>query len=174
MLWKFISAVNNSKGTVWGSVVWVSTDNSKGPYISFVVFSSVWIEYIYLIPGISLNIDDIRYVCCEVNITTAAFNFDSEADVFDYVSKILKQNHPTFGFLPNALPFELLRPDICYPMFLNIGFHSVDILFVKITSELSTARGQQHSLSIHVWGWFGKFRSFLDFNLQLPDSCRKF
>ena len=26
-----------------------------------------------------------------VNITTAAFNFDSEADVFDYVSKVLKQ-----------------------------------------------------------------------------------
>ena len=42
-------------------------------------------------------------------------------------------------------PFELSGPDICGPMFLNIGSGGVDIFEVKLTFEILTVRGN----SIH-------------------------
>ena len=41
--------------------------------------------------------------------------------------------------------FELSGPGICCPMFFNAGFGGIDIFKVKLTFEMLTVHGQQHS-----------------------------
>ena len=39
--------------------------------------------------------------------------------------------HPTFGFLLTALPVEPAGPNMCYPMFWNTGFDSMNTFVPK-------------------------------------------
>ena len=59
-------------------------------------------------------------------------------------------------------PIELSGPDICCPMLLNTGSDGVDIFEVKLTFEMLTVRGQQHSFSTHERVFLGKCQSLWD------------
>ena len=87
------------------------------------------------------------------------------------VSKVLRQKMsrpegglepPTFGFMPNALTYWAIRARHLLPMFVNTGSGSVDIFKVKLSFEMLTVRGQQHSFSTHERVVLWKCQSFWD------------
>ena len=57
-------------------------------------------------------------------------------------------------------PIELSEPDICCRMLLNTGSDGIDIFKVKLTFEMLTVRGQQHSFSRQERVFLGKYQSF--------------
>ena len=64
---------------------------------------------------------------------------------------------PTFGFMPNALTYSAIRARHLLSHVLNTGSGGIDIFEVKLTFEMLTVRGQQHSFSTHermfLWNW---------------------
>ena len=88
---------------------------------------------------------------------TTALIFDPRTDVLEKMSIFLWQkillpggfHSPISGFLSTTLAFELPGPHICYPMLWNTGSGGINILFVKLTLEISAVLGQQHSFSTH-------------------------
>ena len=109
-----------------------------------------------------------RYFLSKVNVwnvncaRATAFIFDTRTGVLVKVSKFLRQkmSRPEGNSNPQPScscrmlePIELSGPDICCPMFLNTGSGGIDIFEVKLTFEMLTVRGQQHSFSTHVFLW---------------------
>ena len=109
-----------------------------------------------------------RYFWSKVNVwnvnwaRATAFIFDTRTSVPVKVSKFLRQkmsrpegnSNPQPSYSCRMLePIELSGPDICCPMFLKTGSGGIDIFEVKLTFEMLTVRGQQHSFSTHVFLW---------------------
>ena len=68
---------------------------------------------------------------------------------------------PTFGFIPNALlTYWAIRARHLLPHVLNTGSGSIDIFEVKITFEMLTVHGQQHSFLAHERVFLWKCQSF--------------
>ena len=103
-----------------------------------------------------------RYFWSKVNIWTVncarktAFIFDTRTDVLVKVSKfwdIETENvstweglePPIFGFMPNALTIWTIRARHLLSHVWNPGSGGIDIIELKLTFELLTVRGQQHS-----------------------------
>ena len=59
-------------------------------------------------------------------------------------------------------PFELSGPDICCPLFLNSSSGGINIFEVKLTFEMWTVRGQQHSFSTHERVFLWMCQNFWD------------
>ena len=57
-------------------------------------------------------------------------------------------------------PIGLSGPHICCPMLLNTGSGGIDIFWIKLTFEMLTVRGQQHSFLTQERGFLGKCQSF--------------
>ena len=100
-----------------------------------------------------------------------AFIFDTRTDVLVKVSKFLRQkmSRPEGDSNPQPSdscrmlkPFELSWPDICCPMFLNTGPGGIDISKVKLTFEMLTVCGQQHSVLTHERMFLWKCQRFWD------------
>ena len=105
----------------------------------------------------------IRYFCDKVNIWNVncawvtAFIFDSRTDAFVKGAEDFEKMSRLQGDL-NPQPsdsrrilylFELSGPDICCPMLLNSGFGGINIFAVKLTFDMLSVRGQQHSFLTH-------------------------
>ena len=69
---------------------------------------------------------------------------------------------PTFGFLPNALTYWAVRARHLLSTVLNTGSGGIDIFEVKLTFDMLTVRGQQHSFSAHERVFLWKCQSFWD------------
>ena len=65
---------------------------------------------------------------------------------------------PTFGFIPNALTTWAFALQCC---FFITGSGSTNIWEVKLTFEMLTGRGQQHSFSTQKRMFLWKYRNFL-------------
>ena len=100
-----------------------------------------------------------------------AFIFDTRTSVLGKVSKLLRQkmsrpegdSNPQPSYSCRMLqPIELSGPDICFPMLLNTGSGCIDIFKVKLTFEMLTVRGQQHSFSRQERVFLRKCQSFRD------------
>ena len=76
---------------------------------------------------------------------------------------------PTFGFMPNDLTIWAIGARHLLSHVLNTGSGGIDIFEVKLTFEMLTVRGQQHSFSTHEWVFLWKCQSFGD---RKCDSCR--
>ena len=69
---------------------------------------------------------------------------------------------PTFGFMPNALTYWAIRSRHLLSHVLNTGSNSIDIFEVKLTFEMLTVCGQQHSFSTQERVLLWKCQSFWD------------
>ena len=100
-----------------------------------------------------------RYFVCKVttwNIkcVQSTFIFNSQTDVLEKIAlSFWTENISTQGALESltfiymlyTLPFELMGPDICCPMFLNIGSGCTYIFVCKVIFEVYTGN------NIHFW-----------------------
>ena len=116
-----------------------------------------------------------RYFWSKVNIWyvncgwATAFIVDTPTGVLVKVSKFLRQkmSRPERDSDTQPLdswrmlwPIELSGPDICCPMLLNTGSGGIDIFEVKLTFDMLTVRGQQHSFSTHERAFLWKCQSY--------------
>ena len=108
-----------------------------------------------------------------------AFIFDTPTSVLVKVSKFWDRKclelgghePPTFGFMPNALTYWAIRSRHLLSHVLNTGSSSIDIFEVKLTFEMLTVCGQQHSFSTQERVLLWKCQSFWDrkcFELRKP------
>ena len=117
------------------------------------------------------------YFWSKVNIWNAncaratAFIFDSRTDVLVKVSKISRQkmlrsdgdaNLPTFGFMPNALTTWAIRASHLLSHVFEYWLWRYRYLKAKLTFEVLTACGQQHSFSTHERMFLWKYRWLRD------------
>ena len=127
------------------------------PYRPEILWNYIYIN-IYILLLKSMFVVNIRTVKWTVHISTVRgqyLSFSTQERVLLRNVDILEAENvstqkvkpPTFEFMPNALPFELQGPGICYPMFWNTCPCGIDILLIKFTFETSivTVRGQQYS-----------------------------
>ena len=70
---------------------------------------------------------------------------------------------PIFGFMPNALTSWAIRArHLLSHVFFNIGSGGIDIFEVKLTFDMLTVRGQQHSFTTHERVFLWKCPDFWD------------
>ena len=69
---------------------------------------------------------------------------------------------PTFGFMPNALTYWVIRARHLLSHVLNTGSRGIDTFEVKLTFDMFTVRGHQHSFSTHERVFLWKCQSFWD------------
>ena len=79
---------------------------------------------------------------------------------------------PTFGFMPNALTIWALRARHLLSHVLNTGSGGIDIFDVKLTFEMLTVRGQQHSFSTHERMFLWQCQRFWDRKCLDPRGTR--
>ena len=67
-----------------------------------------------------------------------------------------------FGFMPHALTFWAIRARHVLSHVLNTGSGAINIFEVKLTFDMLTVRGQQHSFSSHERVFLWKCQRFWD------------
>ena len=69
---------------------------------------------------------------------------------------------PTFGFMPNALTIWAIRARHLMSHVVEYWLWRIDNFEVKLTFDMLTVRGQQHSFSTHERMYLWKCQSFWD------------